>query len=354
MAPGVPMSSEPGADGRPPNTAEILREVTGIAAEPGALAERAEALLARVERVVPFEASFIAVLRPGEGAHVAMGRHGYGDRVEGYMDGTSMLEDIELLGLTRSRRLMQNSDSPVPMAEIPGWAEYLEPAGFRDSFAVGLFTPDGRYLGVLGMHTASEPPVNEANLGLIELLAPQVAVAVDPLCSLATIAGIVRGATAGVVLSHGGTGLALPGLPDHWLLAPGSGVVAAAREQVAKGSSYASFLAPLPGGQDAEGHVRVSVLAVPRDVSFFAAAVVLISPAGDLCGLSRRELQVLGQLVTGASNEQIAVALAISARTVAVHIEHARAKLAAPSRTAAAARALRLGLFVPFSLVTPM
>ncbi|MCU1669562.1 MAG: DNA-binding transcriptional regulator, CsgD family [Blastococcus sp.] len=348
------MSSEPGANGRPPNTAEILREVTGIAAEPGALAERAEALLAQVERVVPFEASFIAVLRPGEGAHVAMGRHGYGDRVEGYMDGTSMLEDIELLGLTRSRRLMQNSDSPVPMAEIPGWAEYLEPAGFRDSFAVGLFTPDGRYLGVLGMHTASEPPVNEANLGLIELIAPQVAVAVDPLCSLATIAGLVQRAAAGIVLAPSGAVLSLPGLPQHRLLTPGSGVLAAAAAQLAGDGPYASFVAPLPDAEGAEGgetHVRVTVLAAPSDLRAFAAAVVLLSPAPDLHGLSRRELQVLGWLVTGASNERIALGLSITARTVEVHVGHLLAKLAASSRTAAAARALRLGLFVPSSLL---
>jgi DNA-binding CsgD family transcriptional regulator len=57
-------------------------------------------------------------------------------------------------------------------------------------------------------------------------------------------------------------------------------------------------------------------------------------------------------LLTGASNERIAAALGIAARTVAVHVEHLRAKLAAPSRTAAAARALRLGLFVPLSLLT--
>jgi DNA-binding NarL/FixJ family response regulator len=51
--------------------------------------------------------------------------------------------------------------------------------------------------------------------------------------------------------------------------------------------------------------------------------------------------------VTGASNQQIAEDLGITARTVEVHVDHLRAKLAAPSRTTAVARALRLGLFVP-------
>jgi DNA-binding CsgD family transcriptional regulator len=59
---------------------------------------------------------------------------------------------------------------------------------------------------------------------------------------------------------------------------------------------------------------------------------------------------VLGLLVTGASNEKIGVALGITRRTVEGHVDHVRAKFAARSRAAAAARALRLGLFVPPAL----
>jgi DNA-binding NarL/FixJ family response regulator len=148
--------------------------------------------------------------------------------------------------------------------------------------------------------------------------------------------------------------LPLPGLPDHRLLAPGSGVLAAATVQLAEGSPYASFLAALPsmdGADSRETHARITVLAAPPDLRLFAAAVVLVSPAGDLHGLSHRELQVLGLLVTGASDERIAAALGITARTVELHVDHVRAKLAAPSRTAAAARALRLGLFVASPLI---
>jgi len=162
----------------------------------------------------------------------------------------------------------------------------------------------------------------------------------------------VRRASAGVVLAPSGAVLPLPGLPGHRLLAAGSAVFAAAGGQPAQGGAYASFLAPLPDAEGGETHVRITVLAAPSDLRVFAAAVVLASPAGDLHGLSRRELQVLGLLITGASNERIAAALVISAHTVATHVEHLLAKLAARSRTAAAVRALRLGLFVPPSLLT--
>jgi hypothetical protein len=99
---------------------------------------------------------------------------------------------------------------------------------------------------------------------------------------------------------------ALPGLPDHRLLAPGSDVLAAASAQLADGGPHSSFLAPLPGIGGDETHARITALTVPTDLQLFAATVVLVSPAGDLHGLSHRELQVLGLLVTGASNERIA------------------------------------------------
>jgi DNA-binding NarL/FixJ family response regulator len=79
----------------------------------------------------------------------------------------------------------------------------------------------------------------------------------------------------------------------------------------------------------------------------FAGAVVLVSPAGDLRGLTPRELEVLGLVIDGYSNSEIARALVVAPRTVAAHLEHILVKLSAPSRTLAAVRAERAGLYVP-------
>ena len=344
------MPSDRGAGGLPVNTAEILTEVTGIAAAPGNLAERAEALLAQLQRVVRFDAGWITLLPSGQDLHVPLARSGYDERICGFFDNTSLLEEVELVGLRRSRRPVRLVDVPCPPSELPSWAEYLEPAGFRDAVCAGLFASEGRYLGLLTLHTRAADQVSEAARDLLGMLTAPIASAVDPLRSLATITGLVHRATAGIVLAPSGAVLPLPGLPDHRLLAPGSDVLTAATGQLAEGGPHASFLAPLPGTEGTPTHARITVLAAPPDLRPFAVAVVLVSPAGDLHGLSHRELQVLGLLVTGASNEGIARALGITARTVAVHVEHVRAKLASPSRTAAAARALRLGLFVPSSL----
>ena len=351
MSLGALMPSDRGAEGLPVATAEILTEVAGIVAAPGTLAERAEALLEQMQRVVRFDAGWIALLPSEQDSHVSLARSGYDERVCGHLDSPSVLEDVELVGLRRSRRPVRGRDLPFPPSVVPGWAQYLEPAGFRDGVSTGLFTAEGHYLGVLALHTRAADQVSEAARDLIGVLAPPIASAVDPLRSLSMIAGMVHQAAAGIVLAPSGAVLPLPGLPDHRLLEFGSGVLAAAAEQLAEGSPHASFLAPLPDTDGGETHARITVLAAPPDLQLFAAAVVLVSPAGDLHGLSRRELQVLGLLVTGASNERIAAALDITARTVAVHVDHVRAKLAAPSRTAAAARALRLGLFVASPLI---
>jgi DNA-binding CsgD family transcriptional regulator len=347
---GAPMPAGPVTGNLPPNSAEILREVTGIAATPGTVVERAEAVLAHLQRVVRSDAGLIALLPVDRDAHVPLARSGYDERVRGYLDSPAMRHELELIGLHRSRRPMGRPDLPVPLSELPGWAEYMDPAGFRDGVTAGLFTSENRYLGLVTVHTRTAGRVSEVARDLIGLLATPIAAAVDPLRSLATIAGIVQQATAGIVLAPSGAVLPLPGLPDHRLLAPGSAVLTAACAQLGQGGEHAAFLTPLPAPEDADGgqpHVRITVLAAPPDLWPFAAAVVLLSPAPDLHGLSRRELQVLGWLVTGASNQAIAAGLGITARTVEVHVDHLRAKLAAPSRTAAAARALRLGLFVP-------
>ncbi|MGK5173026.1 response regulator transcription factor [Geodermatophilus sp. CPCC 205761] len=93
--------------------------------------------------------------------------------------------------------------------------------------------------------------------------------------------------------------------------------------------------------------MRVTALAAPDDVPAVLCGVVLLSPVSDLHGLTPRELEVLGLLVDGYSNHEIARTLVVAPRTVAAHLEHLLVKLGAPTRTLAAVRAEREGLYVP-------
>src|SRR5690606_19093664 len=64
----------------------------------------------------------------------------------------------------------------------------------------------------------------------------------------------------------------------------------------------------------------------------------------DTFGLSPREIEVLRLVAVGESNRSIAARLFISERTVERHLSNILAKLNVPSRTAAAAFAIRQGL----------
>jgi len=63
-----------------------------------------------------------------------------------------------------------------------------------------------------------------------------------------------------------------------------------------------------------------------------------------LPSLTRRELQILGLVADGMTNEKVAESLSISPETVQSHVRNAMVKLGAESRTEAVATALRLSL----------
>lgn len=132
---------------------QVAVEVAGIAARPAGIEERAQALLEPLRRVVPFEAAWLGLLDPERREHVALAFQGSDDRIRARFASPAGVAEVELIGMHRARPPLRLRDSPVPPAELRGWAEYLEPAGFRETLAVGLFTPDGRHLGVLALHT---------------------------------------------------------------------------------------------------------------------------------------------------------------------------------------------------------
>jgi DNA-binding CsgD family transcriptional regulator len=180
-------------------------------------------------------------------------------------------------------------------------------------------------------------------------VAPTIAGVIDPMAAMAGLARLVADVTASVVVSGGGTVHRVPGLPMHPLLMQDSPVVDVARRKLANNRTHAAFLCPCPGG-DGDAYVRVTALACRPQAPHHFDCLVAISPAGDIRGLTRRELEVLGLLIGGRSNQCIATALFITQRTVAAHLEHIRAKLDAPTRTVAAVQALHQALYVPHPL----
>lgn len=310
------------------------------------LLERAQALLERLDRWLPVEATWLALSDPESNAYTTVGSTGLERSVLDYLDRPAVAQEIQLTGLNRNRPPVSVADLPVPADELPTWAECLVPAGFREGLGVPLFEPGGPHLGILSLLCSSGEPPSAAMRNSLGRLAPLIARGLSPMRSLLSTARIVRGATSGVVLLQDGTTCPLPGLEDHALLVADSPVMTIARRALLAGQVYRSFMWPARDGPGATDHVRMTVLAA-AEVPAFVLGTLLVTPRVDCRGLTPRELQVLGLLVDGRSNQQIAKRLAVAPRTVAAHMEHLLNKLEAPTRTLAAVRAEREGCYVP-------
>lgn len=323
-----------------------VAEMIEIASSNSPLLERAQGLLERVERWLPVEATWLTLCDPESNAYTTVGSTGLERPVLDYLGRPAVAQEIQLTGLNQNRPPVSLAELPVAVDELPTWAECLLPAGFREGLGVPLFEPAGPHLGILSLLFSSGEPPSAAMRNSLGQLAPLIAWGLSPMRSLLTTARIVRGATSGVVLHQDGTTCPLPGLEDHALLVADSPVVDIARGTLLAGQVYRSFMWPAPDGPGATDHVRMTVLAA-AEVPAFVLGTLLVTPRVDCRGLTPRELQVLGLLVDGRSNQQIAHRLAVAPRTVAAHMEHLLNKLEAPTRTAAAVRAEREGCYVP-------
>lgn len=323
-----------------------LAELFEIGASTAPLPQRAQGLLERLEAWLPVDGTWLALSDPDANLYATVGSTGLDPAVLDYLDRPAVAREIQLNELNHNQPPVSLGELPVAAEELPTWAECLMPAGFDDGIGVPLFEPGGPYLGLLTLLFAGGEQPSAALRDRIARLAPLVARGVSPMRSLLVTARLVQGATSGAVLLSDGTLCPLPGLEDHPLLVGGSPVVTVARARLLAGQVYGSFLWPGPDGQGPTAHLRVTVLAA-TGLPDFVLGTVLLTLDADCHGLTTRELQVLGLLVDGRSNQQIAKCLGVAARTVATHVEHLLDKLDAPSRTLAAVLAEREGCYVP-------
>ncbi|SMH42928.1 regulatory protein, luxR family [Rathayibacter oskolensis] len=332
-------------------TRSAALQFADIAARPGPVHERAQALLDELRRHVPFDGAWMALAAPGPAGYSSVASIDLDESSIRYLSGPQMVHDIEMTGADRERPPISVSDVPFSSGDLRTWAECLLPAGFRETLSVALFEDGGRHVGFLTVLFQSADPPSQTLRRRLARLVPKLASGIDPVRSLAASAVLVGGAGAGVVLLPDDGVAHLPGLSEDELLAADSALIDAARDALAEGQNYASFLWPRGRRQSPDGYVRVTVLACGRDLAAVTRGVVVLSPATRLRGLTPRELEVLGHVIEGCSNLEIARALRVAPRTVAAHLEHILVKLDATSRTLAAVCAERAGLYVPLTRV---
>jgi len=326
-----------------------LVEMAAVAASSAHLADRAQTVVETLQRRTPGSGASwvaVAVAVPGTSRIVCVTSAGPGRSVVDHLDRPGVAQEIERAGLDRGLAPPDVEDPPLVLEELPAWAERLLPAGLTGGLGTALFDGDGRYVGFLGLVTAvgdDSPPRLRTGPGPVSSL---VARAPGAHAALTARARTVRGATAGTVLLEDGTLRPLPGLEEDALLTGDGPVVRIARATLRSGQVYRSFLWPAPDDRAASEHVRLTVLAA-LDLPGPVLGLVVLAPAREQRGLTPRELQVLGLVIDGRSNQQIARRLGVASRTVATHVEHILLKLEASSRTLAAVRGDREGCYVP-------
>ena len=109
---------------------------------------------------------------------------------------------------------------------------------------------------------------------------------------------------------------------------------------LAEARALAVELGALPLLETVETLARMARLDLPSD----APAGTELDAGGDPFGLTSREREVLGLLVGGQTNRQIADALFISESTASVHVSNIIGKMGVANRVEAAASAIRSGI----------
>jgi hypothetical protein len=328
-------------------TLALTAAMVHAATEPMPIVERAQQILDVLGRVMPYDAASISVRDPERKARHALAATGDVVALHAYCESPEGDAELDLIGLNRPTPPLRHTDLPMPAAETICWTQYLWPAGFGGSVGVGLFTPDGRHVGHLTVLTEDASRPTPADRELIGAVSRVMAHAVDRMRTIRAAARLVRGAEAGVLLTRAGSVLPLPGMAFDPVLAAGSPVLAEAAARLDAGDAHAAFLHPAPGAALTGALLRVSVLDCRGENLDHLRAVVLVSPDPELRGLTYRELEILGFVVAGRTDEHISSAMETTPLVVADCIHRSMQLLAAPSRTGLAVRALREGLFLP-------
>jgi hypothetical protein len=133
-----------------------LRLDLGWAAAPSATTqERAAAILQRLERILPFDAGWLAVRDPEQHRHVPLATTGAAAPLRDYFGRPEADEEVDQLGLNRHRPPMLATEIPRPLTEVRAWADHLLPAGSRQ----GLAAPSSRRTGSTSASSACPPPI---------------------------------------------------------------------------------------------------------------------------------------------------------------------------------------------------
>lgn len=293
----------------------------------------ARAVLAGLGEVVPADCVSLSVRDPATGGHRTLASS-YPAAVDRIVD-TRMHTDRLFAVVRDGRRAVRVRDLEPARRHGEIFDSIIVPHGFRDGLTLCLFAADDRYVGMLNASTLDGRHPDDDTVALLELLAPDLAAALDPVpAPAARTAALGTDGTHGLLVGRAGhVDVLSAGARPDLVRAPSP--LAGLVDAVLAGAPAPGPLLLVTAAGDVVG---VELHATPR------GALVLHREADLPAGLTVRELEVLDGVGHGLSNPEIGARLGISPRTVATHVEHVLAKTGARNRAAAARSAARWGL----------
>ncbi|MGH2970259.1 MAG: response regulator transcription factor [Solirubrobacteraceae bacterium] len=292
-------------------------------------------MLEELRTIVPFRAAMLSAIDPLSHSPRTVVLENYTPRVAEYMRGDEFHRELVA---DRDAWPFRERDLPVDPLSIRAVAEYLRPAGLVEGMLAVLKSTGGRYVGFLIMSVEDVRHPSDRARSVVGHVAPALANLVDPLLDASRLASILAERETAVALLPDGTALALHGPECEELMDPESQLRRSVNAITTGARRTAAFLWPSSDG----GWHSCRVYACRDGVT-----VVTASESVDLHGLTRRELEVLGHLVAGRANAEIAKDLWVTTRTVRAHVERILEKLEVRSRAGAVARAYSEGLLLP-------
>ena len=320
-----------------------LTRVARAASDALTPAARAEQVLAELHGLVPFVCAQLTCWDPVEGRHSTLASHGYADPLLEHLSGPTFENELAQLDMLRTRRPMRMRDLPGDPGDVLTVSEVLLPAGFREGLTMCLFTRGGSFAGLLNLSTDDRRHPGDRARDAIAALNETLANVVDVTQTCRTLASLLDPGTPAVALAADGTPVELAGTGRGPALAEGSPLLEVLAGQVPQDGHERRFL--WPDGES--GWYRVRIVPCFDEAGGRSLALVTVRPCDHVLGLTRREIEVLTHLASGASNPAIASLLHVSPRTVATHVEHILEKLNVSTRAAAAGRAVREALVLP-------
>ncbi|BCF86689.1 hypothetical protein RQCS_62340 (plasmid) [Rhodococcus qingshengii] len=320
---------------------DSTRRIFAVIADPVPLEERAEVVIDELAHIVAYDAAQISCWDPHRSSYRTIASRGYTPDMSAALNGTAYRTDRVWEVLEHRRDPVFWNDCPFDRRDSEFYVDTVEAHGFGEGATMLLRDIRGEHMGMLSLSLESSIVPGADVQELVGIVGSAMLPLVDRLAPARQFAAMCspQWPTAAFDPENGWTPLTPEGLPPQSLLD-------AATDALTRTNRPIRFCwhdpNPVHGGRrDQREPLLAELFPVTHPI---CRAVIGWNRQRLPYGLTRRELDVVALLATGASNAAIAERLSLSVRTVTTHVERILAKTAAPTRTAVALLANHEGL----------